>query len=65
MEVNQGIRHLARDSAGDTATVRVITIFTLIYLPASFTAVSDSRDYIIIFPCVGLDTTSLTFFRPF
>lgn len=40
-EINRGMLQLTREGVDDNATVRVITVFTLIYLPASFIAVSN------------------------
>jgi hypothetical protein len=39
-EISTRILHLTQEGVDDNATVRVITVFTLIYLPASFMAVS-------------------------
>jgi len=38
VEINQGMLHLTQDTVDDSATVRVVTLVTLIYLPASFIA---------------------------
>ncbi|KAF2761010.1 hypothetical protein EJ05DRAFT_497581 [Pseudovirgaria hyperparasitica] len=37
-DMNKSMYSLTRKSVDDSATVRVITVFTLIYLPASFIA---------------------------
>lgn len=39
-EINDNILELTKDTVDDSATVRVVTLVTLIYLPASFVAVS-------------------------
>jgi hypothetical protein len=36
---------LTRDTVEDSATVRVVTIVTLVYLPASFVSVSIDEGY--------------------
>jgi hypothetical protein len=38
-DINSHLLHLTRDNVDDSATVRVVTLVTLIYLPASFVAV--------------------------
>ncbi|KAE9367220.1 hypothetical protein N431DRAFT_495515 [Stipitochalara longipes BDJ] len=58
VKVNQGIWLLARDSAGDSAAVRVITILTLVYLPASFTATLLGMN---LFAFKGSDSNSSSF----
>jgi hypothetical protein len=40
-EISTRILRLTQEGVDDNATVKVITIFTLIYLPASFMAVSS------------------------
>lgn len=40
MTISRGIWSLTRDTVDDSATVRLVTIVTLVYLPASFVAVS-------------------------
>ena len=40
VKINRNIWSLTKDSVDDNATVRLVTIVTLIYLPASFVAVS-------------------------
>lgn len=37
--ISMRILNLTQDGADDNATVKVITVFTLVYLPASFMAV--------------------------
>jgi hypothetical protein len=37
--INRNILSLTKDTVDDSATVRVVTVVTLIYLPASFTTV--------------------------
>jgi len=39
-EISTRILRLTQEGVDDNATVKVITVFTLIYLPASFMAVS-------------------------
>lgn len=39
-EISTRILRLTQEGVDDNATVKVITVFTLIYLPASFVAVS-------------------------
>jgi hypothetical protein len=41
VKINRNIWSLTKDSVDDNATVRLVTIVTLIYLPASFVAVSS------------------------
>lgn len=43
-KTNCHMLQLTREGVDDNATVRVITVFTLIYLPASFIAVSKTHD---------------------
>jgi hypothetical protein len=38
-EINHHLLTLTKDTVDDSATVRVVTLVTLIYLPASFIAV--------------------------
>ena len=40
MAVNQHMLGLTRETVDDSATVRVVGVMTLIYLPATFIAVS-------------------------
>ena len=40
MAVNQHMLGLTRETVDDSATVRVVGVMTLIYLPATFVAVS-------------------------
>lgn len=42
-QISEQILDLTHESVEDNATVKVITVFTLIYLPASFMAVSIHR----------------------
>lgn len=39
-DINSHLLNLTRDTVDDSATVRVVTLVTLTYLPASFVAVS-------------------------
>lgn len=41
MEINDNMLSLTKDTVDDSATVRVVTIVTLIFLPANFVAVSS------------------------
>lgn len=41
VDINNNMLSLTRDTVDDSATVRVVTLVTLIYLPASFVAVSE------------------------
>lgn len=53
MEVNRHMLGLTRESVDDSATVRVVGVMTLIYLPATFVAVSfavSSNCGILVFP---------------
>jgi hypothetical protein len=43
VKINRSIWSLTKDSVDDNATVKLVTILTLIYLPASFIAVRDAR----------------------
>lgn len=40
MDVNRHMLGLTKESVDDSATVRVVGVMTLIYLPATFVAVS-------------------------
>jgi hypothetical protein len=42
VNINQSILHLTESTVDDSVTVRVITIVTLVYLPASFVTVCVS-----------------------
>ena len=42
MDVNRHMLGLTKESVDDSATVRVVGVMTLIYLPATFVAVSIS-----------------------
>jgi hypothetical protein len=41
VNINQSILSLTQDTVDDSATIRVVTIVTLIYVPASFVSVYD------------------------
>jgi hypothetical protein len=42
VDINHNMLLLTRDTVDDSATVRVVTLVTLIYLPASFVSVRIS-----------------------
>ena len=44
IDINQSMLKLTDEGFDDNATVKVVTLVTLIYLPASFVAVSKVGD---------------------
>lgn len=43
LSINKNIFSLTKDTVDDSATVRVVTVVTLTYLPASFVTVSAQQ----------------------